>query len=113
MEERIGNVSTGLSEETVLAQLKKRKCVIAIDAQQQTEPCCICQVGRSQCSLEYWVLGEWILDIDHRKPFHVRDIVTLEERSVVDILKTLSMMSRNLLVEFCMIMEMKGEAFTK
>ncbi|KAK4770517.1 hypothetical protein SAY87_031049 [Trapa incisa] len=43
LEERMGNVSTGLSEETILARLKQGKYVIAIDIPWQTEPCCICQ----------------------------------------------------------------------
>lgn len=46
LEERIGNVSTGLSEETISKNLKNRKyIVVASDFQSDVEPCCICQVG--------------------------------------------------------------------
>ncbi|XP_040997831.1 probable E3 ubiquitin-protein ligase RHG1A isoform X2 [Juglans microcarpa x Juglans regia] len=43
LEERIGNVSTGLSEETILNRLRQRKCSIAVGSQLDAEPCCICQ----------------------------------------------------------------------
>ncbi|KAJ8763247.1 hypothetical protein K2173_026148 [Erythroxylum novogranatense] len=44
LEERIGNVNTGLSEETILKQLKQRKhSVVEGVAEAETEPCCICQ----------------------------------------------------------------------
>ena len=45
LEDRIGYVSTGLSEETITNHLKQRKHLsVAIGAQQEIEPCCICQV---------------------------------------------------------------------
>ncbi|XWS14727.1 hypothetical protein CRYUN_Cryun35bG0033500 [Craigia yunnanensis] len=44
LEERIGNVNTGLSEETILNRLKQRKYSSAAEAQLEAEPCCICQV---------------------------------------------------------------------
>lgn len=44
LEERIGNVSTGLGEETISSCLKQRKYSIPIGFPQETEPCCICQV---------------------------------------------------------------------
>ncbi|GMY28703.1 probable E3 ubiquitin-protein ligase RHG1A isoform X1 [Fagus crenata] len=42
LEERIGNVSTGLSEETILNRLRQRKH-IAVGSPLEGEPCCICQ----------------------------------------------------------------------
>lgn len=42
--ERIGDVSTGLSEETILKRLKQRKYAsFAKEAQLEAEPCCVCQ----------------------------------------------------------------------
>ncbi|MFQ6668872.1 hypothetical protein Gotur_034357 [Gossypium turneri] len=43
LEERIGNVSTGLSEETILNRLERRKHSSAPGAQLEAEPCCVCQ----------------------------------------------------------------------
>ncbi|XP_011627851.1 probable E3 ubiquitin-protein ligase HIP1 isoform X1 [Amborella trichopoda] len=43
LEERIGNVSTGLNEETVVKCLKQRKYVAITNASVEVEPCCICQ----------------------------------------------------------------------
>ncbi|MBA0612892.1 hypothetical protein Godav_013438 [Gossypium davidsonii] len=43
LEERIGNVSTGLSEETILNRLEQRKHSSALGAQLEAEPCCVCQ----------------------------------------------------------------------
>ena len=45
LEERIGNVSTGLSEETVLKHLKQRKHSAEKGPQIDAEPCCVCQVN--------------------------------------------------------------------
>jgi E3 ubiquitin-protein ligase Arkadia len=45
LEERIGNVSTGLSEEEVTKLLKQRKFSSwRLEASVEEEPCCICQV---------------------------------------------------------------------
>ncbi|TYI35831.1 hypothetical protein ES332_A03G102800v1 [Gossypium tomentosum] len=43
LEEHIGNVSTGLSEETILNRLERRKYSSAPGAQLEAEPCCVCQ----------------------------------------------------------------------
>uniref|UniRef100_A0A7N0TPV2 RING-type E3 ubiquitin transferase n=1 Tax=Kalanchoe fedtschenkoi TaxID=63787 RepID=A0A7N0TPV2_KALFE len=44
LEERIGNVSTGLTEEAVMKCLKQREFVpAATPSEEETEPCCICQ----------------------------------------------------------------------
>lgn len=43
LEEQIGNVSTGLSEEKIRESMKKRKYG-AVEASHEMEPCCICRV---------------------------------------------------------------------
>lgn len=45
LEERIGNVSTGLSEEAVLKFLKQKKHSVETESQIDAEPCCVCQVN--------------------------------------------------------------------
>nr|XP_043636107.1 probable E3 ubiquitin-protein ligase RHG1A [Erigeron canadensis] len=42
LEERIGNVNTGLTEETILKHLKQKQYVLP-EASLAAEPCCICQ----------------------------------------------------------------------
>lgn len=44
LEERIGNVNTGLTEETICKHLKQKTYVCVAD-QPDDEPCCICQVS--------------------------------------------------------------------
>lgn len=60
--ERIGTVSTGLSEETILMRLKQRKYISLTDEPpSEVEPCCICQedyveeeyVGRLDCGHDF------------------------------------------------------------
>ena len=46
LEERIGNVSTGLSEEAISKHLKHKKYVISGKPQSEIEPCSVCQVKR-------------------------------------------------------------------
>ncbi|KAI3912583.1 hypothetical protein MKW92_039075 [Papaver armeniacum] len=62
LEERIGDVSTGLSEEVISKCLKKRKFgTIRINAPSEMEPCCICQeeyvegddLGSLECGHEF------------------------------------------------------------
>ncbi|GAV61296.1 zf-RING_2 domain-containing protein [Cephalotus follicularis] len=43
LEERIGNVSTGLTEETILSRLERRICCIINGAEHEEEPCSICR----------------------------------------------------------------------
>ncbi|KAK9096967.1 hypothetical protein Sjap_022464 [Stephania japonica] len=44
LEERIGNVSTGLSEETIMKFLKQRKYLsMPVEPRPELEPCCVCQ----------------------------------------------------------------------
>ncbi|EXC28188.1 E3 ubiquitin ligase BIG BROTHER [Morus notabilis] len=61
LEERIGNVSTGLSEEMILKCLKQKKYTAAGKFQSENEPCSICQeeynegenVGRLDCGHDF------------------------------------------------------------
>ncbi|XP_019445705.1 PREDICTED: probable E3 ubiquitin-protein ligase RHG1A [Lupinus angustifolius] len=43
LEERIGNVSTGLNEETIMKHLKQKKYLVETGSQHEAEPCCVCQ----------------------------------------------------------------------
>lgn len=72
LEERIGNVSTGLSEETISKNLKNRKCiVVASDSQSDVEPCCICQeeyndgedLGTLECGHDFHTacIKQWLM----------------------------------------------------
>ncbi|KAL6982920.1 RING-type E3 ubiquitin transferase [Sarracenia purpurea var. burkii] len=72
LEERIGNVNTGLSEETILNRLKQRKYFsITMVAQLEVEPCCVCQeeyndgedVGRLECGHEFHsaCIKQWLM----------------------------------------------------
>nr|XP_029122779.1 probable E3 ubiquitin-protein ligase HIP1 isoform X2 [Elaeis guineensis] len=63
LEERIGNVSTGLSEEAILKCLKQRKYLLGrVEASMEVEPCCICQ--------EEYVEGEDLGTLDCGHEFH-------------------------------------------
>ncbi|KAK9112721.1 hypothetical protein Scep_020240 [Stephania cephalantha] len=48
LEERIGNVSTGLSEENILKKMKQRKFLSTRTDPSDVEPCCICQEEYSE-----------------------------------------------------------------
>ncbi|XP_044475477.1 probable E3 ubiquitin-protein ligase RHG1A isoform X2 [Mangifera indica] len=71
LEERIGNVSTGLSEETISNRLKQKKYSIATGPQQETEPCCICQeeynesedIGTLECGHDFHTIciKQWLM----------------------------------------------------
>lgn len=63
LEERIGNVNTGLSEEVILKKIKQRKHIafMAISTQ-NLEPCCICQ--------EEYDTGDNIGSLDCGHDFH-------------------------------------------
>ncbi|XP_052201868.1 E3 ubiquitin-protein ligase MBR2-like [Diospyros lotus] len=72
LEERIGNVNTGLSEETILKHLKQRKYFsIAMGSPLEVEPCCICQeeyndgddVGTLECGHEFHrdCIKQWLM----------------------------------------------------
>ncbi|KAK8646622.1 hypothetical protein V6N13_120402 [Hibiscus sabdariffa] len=70
LEERIGNVSTGLSEETILNCLKQHKYSGTSGAQLEAEPCCICQeeyndgedLGTLECGHNFHAdcIKEWL-----------------------------------------------------
>ncbi|KDP41705.1 hypothetical protein JCGZ_16112 [Jatropha curcas] len=72
LEERIGNVSTGLSEETILNRLRQRKySVAAAETEVEAEPCCICQeeynngddVGTLDCGHDFHsdCVKQWLM----------------------------------------------------
>ncbi|XP_044511191.1 probable E3 ubiquitin-protein ligase RHG1A isoform X2 [Mangifera indica] len=71
LEERIGNVSTGLSEETILNRLKQKKYSIETISQQEREPCCICQeeyndnedIGTLECGHDFHAscIKQWLM----------------------------------------------------
>ncbi|XAR64049.1 hypothetical protein NMG60_11024250 [Bertholletia excelsa] len=72
LEERIGNVSTGLSEETIMKQMKQRKYFsIAMGSQLEVEPCCVCQeeyndgedIGTLECGHEFHTncIKQWLM----------------------------------------------------
>ncbi|XP_050204065.1 probable E3 ubiquitin-protein ligase RHG1A isoform X2 [Mercurialis annua] len=71
LEERIGNVSTGLSEETVLNRLKQRKYSVAVGTEVEAEPCCVCQeeykngedVGTLNCGHDFHTgcIKQWLM----------------------------------------------------
>ncbi|CAN1163999.1 Probable E3 ubiquitin-protein ligase RHG1A [Linum perenne] len=63
LEETIGTVNTGLSEETILNKLKQRKyCASVGTPEVETEPCCVCQ--------EEYNNGEDIGTLDCGHDFH-------------------------------------------
>ncbi|XP_020234275.1 probable E3 ubiquitin-protein ligase RHG1A [Cajanus cajan] len=71
LEERIGNVSTGLSEETILKHLKKKKYSAEPGSQHEAEPCCVCQeeykdgdgIGSLDCGHDYHTecIKQWLM----------------------------------------------------
>ncbi|OMO56658.1 Zinc finger, RING-type [Corchorus capsularis] len=63
LEEQIGNVSTGLTDEAILANLRRRKYQsITDEPTAETEPCCICQ--------EDYANGEELGKLDCGHDFH-------------------------------------------
>lgn len=62
LEERIGDVNTGLSDEVILQSLKERKFSAFMRGLPSLEPCCICQ--------EEYVVGERIGTLDCGHDFH-------------------------------------------
>lgn len=71
LEERIGNVNTGLSEETILNRLRRRECSIAVSSSTEAEPCCICQeeysdgddLGTLECGHDFHAgcIKQWLM----------------------------------------------------
>ncbi|GMH13822.1 hypothetical protein Nepgr_015663 [Nepenthes gracilis] len=82
LEERIGNVCTGLSEETVLSRMKQLKYISPTrDAQTELEPCCICR--------EEYIDGEDIGTLDCGHDFHTDCIKQwLAQKNLCPICKT-------------------------
>ncbi|CAI0465020.1 unnamed protein product [Linum tenue] len=64
LEEQIGSVNTGLSEEAIVGRLKQRKYSAAVESttEGETEPCCVCQ--------EEYNNGEEIGTLDCGHDFH-------------------------------------------
>ncbi|KGN62489.1 probable E3 ubiquitin-protein ligase RHG1A isoform X1 [Cucumis sativus] len=87
LEERIGNVNTGLNEETIVARLKQKKRVNAVDSQVEEEPCCVCQ--------EEYVDGEDIGTLECGHDFHTACIKQwLMQKNLCPICKTTGLASR-------------------
>ncbi|KAB2076160.1 hypothetical protein ES319_A06G022000v1 [Gossypium barbadense] len=71
LEERIGNVNTGLSEEMISNQLKRRKYSSVPETQLETEPCCVCQeeyndgedLGTLECGHDFHAdcIKQWLM----------------------------------------------------
>ncbi|XP_059279349.1 probable E3 ubiquitin-protein ligase RHG1A [Lycium ferocissimum] len=72
LEERIGNVCTGLTEETILNRLKQRKHVrIRTEEPVDAEPCCVCQeeykdgehLGKLDCGHDFHAdcIKQWLM----------------------------------------------------
>ncbi|KAK7383152.1 hypothetical protein VNO78_28823 [Psophocarpus tetragonolobus] len=71
LEERIGNVSTGLSEESILKHLKKKKYSAGPGSPHEAEPCCVCQeeykdgddIGSLDCGHDYHsdCIKQWLM----------------------------------------------------
>ncbi|KAJ4964369.1 hypothetical protein NE237_024308 [Protea cynaroides] len=82
LEERIGNVSTGLSEEKIFKCLRQRKYLsITMGAPTEAEPCCVCQ--------EEYIDGEDLGTLDCGHDFHARCIKQwLTHKNLCPICKT-------------------------
>ncbi|PKI69717.1 hypothetical protein CRG98_009873 [Punica granatum] len=71
LEERIGNVSTGLNEETILARMNQRKYSNMYNTEMEAEPCCVCQeeyndgedIGTLECGHDFHrdCIKQWLM----------------------------------------------------
>ncbi|XP_012449941.1 probable E3 ubiquitin-protein ligase RHG1A [Gossypium raimondii] len=71
LEERIGNVNTGLSEEMISNQLKRQKYSSVPGTRLETEPCCVCQeeyndgedLGTLECGHDFHAdcIKQWLM----------------------------------------------------
>ncbi|XP_061364073.1 probable E3 ubiquitin-protein ligase RHG1A [Gastrolobium bilobum] len=81
LEERIGNVSTGLSEETILKLLKQKKYSVETGSQLEAEPCCVCQ--------EEYNVGDDIGSLDCGHDYHTECIIQwLMHKNLCPVCKT-------------------------
>ncbi|KAM0939012.1 putative transcription factor C2H2 family [Dioscorea sansibarensis] len=82
LEERIGNVSTGLGEDKISKFLKQRVCIpLATESSNEMEPCCVCQ--------EEYVEGEDIGTLECGHDFHAACIKQwLTHKNLCPICKT-------------------------
>ncbi|GLT60433.1 hypothetical protein SLA2020_332000 [Shorea laevis] len=88
LEERIGDVSTGLSKETILELMKQQKYVsTATRPSQEVEPCCICQ--------EEFVEGDDLGVLDCGHEFHTNCIKQwLMQKNLCPICKTTALLKQ-------------------
>uniref|UniRef100_A0A1J3K2D5 RING-type E3 ubiquitin transferase n=1 Tax=Noccaea caerulescens TaxID=107243 RepID=A0A1J3K2D5_NOCCA len=81
LEERIGDVCTGVNEETISNRLKQRKYKRSAKSPQDTEPCCICQ--------EEYTEGEDMGTLECGHDFHSQCIKEwLKQKNLCPICKT-------------------------
>uniref|UniRef100_A0A2N9IFM7 RING-type E3 ubiquitin transferase n=1 Tax=Fagus sylvatica TaxID=28930 RepID=A0A2N9IFM7_FAGSY len=86
LEERIGDVSTGLNEDTILKSMKQRKYVFAIESLPDLEPCCICQ--------EEYAVGDDLGALDCGHDFHTNCIKQwLMQKNLCPICKTTALLT--------------------
>ncbi|KZV45987.1 hypothetical protein F511_10677 [Dorcoceras hygrometricum] len=79
LEERIGNVTTGLTEEKISSSMEQ-KIYEAIKVSPNLEPCCICQVrNMSRISLPELILGYWTVV---RVSYHLHQTMATTEESL-------------------------------
>ncbi|RID45007.1 hypothetical protein BRARA_I01765 [Brassica rapa] len=81
LEERIGDVCTGVNEETISNRLKQRKFKSSTKSPQDAEPCCICQ--------EEYIEGEDMGALECGHDFHSQCIKEwLKQKNICPICKT-------------------------
>lgn len=87
LEERIGDVNTGLSEETILKLMKRQKHEsTAVESALDSEPCCICQ--------EEYVDGDNVGVLDCGHDFHTDCVKQwLMQKNLCPICKTTGLQS--------------------
>ncbi|KAL1822143.1 hypothetical protein ACET3Z_008921 [Daucus carota] len=89
LEERIGNVNTGVSEETISSHLKQSKYTVSETTEsQEPEPCCICQ--------DEYTTGDELGELDCGHGFHAECIKQwLVCKNLCPICKTTAMCSKD------------------
>ncbi|KAK1392454.1 E3 ubiquitin-protein like [Heracleum sosnowskyi] len=88
LEERIGNVNTGVSEETISSRLKQSKYTVSATTDlQEPEPCCICQ--------DEYSTGDEVGELECGHGFHAECIKQwLTRKNLCPICKTTAMGSK-------------------